>query len=85
MAELISTIKNLPSNQEPGSDGLTGDSYKLLQDDVTDTLLTVYNGMWVGGPICLWVQRHIKLIPKLGKDTSLPPHFAVEHRRQNPL
>lgn len=55
--EVLEMIKKLPNNKAPGPDGMTTDLYKILQQELVELLLGVYNGMWEGGRIARREKR----------------------------
>lgn len=75
-SELMTAIKHLPTHKVPGPDGLMGNFYKMLHDEVAETLLKVYYGMCLRVsylPSCK--KAYFKLIPKQDKDTSPPSSY----------
>ncbi|XP_053546947.1 uncharacterized protein LOC128638839 [Bombina bombina] len=75
--ELSLTIQGLPSGKAPGPDGLPSEFYKALQPQVVTTLTKLYNAYLLTGalPSRDFTAAHITLIPKPGKDHSLPESY----------
>lgn len=73
LEEIEDIIKSLPKNKAPGPDGLSGDFYKILRDEITPTLLEMYSDMWDGASyLPSGLEAYIKRIPKPGKDLLEP-------------
>ncbi|XP_053555688.1 DNA mismatch repair protein Msh3 [Bombina bombina] len=75
--ELSTTIKSLPIGKTPGPDGLPSEFYKVLQPQLSATLIKVFNTLMLTEtqPSKEFTAAHITLIPKPGKDHSLPESF----------
>lgn len=76
LSQVISTIKGLELSKAPGTDGLTTEFYKKYAELLAPRLLEVFE-------LCFqqvrlppsWSESKIILIPKTGKDLTLPqPH-----------
>lgn len=66
--EISNVIRNLAPFKAPGPDGFTGEFYKTLQTITEPTLLTIYNGIWSGGPyLPIGNQANIKLFSQKRK------------------
>ena len=61
-------IKNLPTNKSPGPDGFTGEFYHIFREDLTPTLLKLFQNIAEGGshPNSFY-EATITLIPKPDK------------------
>lgn len=73
MEEILSMIKDWPTNKSPGLDGFTGEFYKEFKDVIVHDLYRVINEVFQKG-YCLdkLNTSYIVLIPK--KETTKGPH-----------
>ena len=64
-------IKNLPTNKSLGSDGFTGEFYQRFREELTPTLLKLFQKTAEGGTFPnSFYEATITLIPKPDKDTT---------------
>lgn len=80
--EIMVTIGSLTNGKAPGPDGYTPEIYKLLREEITPSLLVVYNSNWDRGTyLPTGQQAIIKLITKKRKGPKgsriLSPHFPT--------
>lgn len=74
--ELERAISNLKTQKAPGPDGYSGEFFKLLRNDISPTLTQLFNSFLQGAPIPRFLNlAHIKVLPKAGKDLSLPASY----------
>ena len=69
--EIDTGIKNLPTNKSPGPDGITGEFYETLREDLTPILLKLFQNIAEGGTLPnSFYEATITLIPKPDKDVT---------------
>ena len=69
--EIETVIENLQTNKSPGPDGFTGDFYQIFREDLTPTLLKLFQNMAEGGTLPnSFSEAIITLIPKPDKDVT---------------
>ena len=67
--ECFNSIKELPNNKSPGSDGMSTEFYKFFWDDIQTFLLDSYVYNFENNILSLDQRRAVlTLIPKAGKD-----------------
>lgn len=67
---------NKHNNKAPGPDGYTGEFFKTLREQVSPTLLDLFNSILCGNTIPPSASMaYIQVLPKAGKDASLPGSF----------
>lgn len=67
--EIKETISNLKNNKAPGTDGFSGEYYKVFMNDLSPILCKVYNyALQSGDPPKSWSEAIISVLHKEGKD-----------------
>ena len=64
-------IKNLPTNNNSGPDGFTGDFYQTFREELTPILLKLFQNIAEGGTLPnSFYEATTTLIPKPDKDVT---------------
>lgn len=74
--EIHTPVSSLPPGESPGLDGYTAKFYKVLVEDLTTPLITSFNSISGSHHFSpAFLQVHIAVIPKDGKDPQLFPRY----------
>ena len=69
MEEILNSLKDLPNNKTPGSDGLTTNFYKFFWIDIKEHVFNSFMYAFENGSLSIEQKRGIlNIIPKKGKD-----------------
>ena len=74
--EIETEIKNLPTNKNPGPDGITGEFYQTFREELTPIRLKIFQNIAEGGTLPnSFYKATITLIPKPDKDVTKKENF----------
>ena len=74
--EIETAIRNLPANKSPGPDGFTAEFYQKSREDLTLTLLKLFQKISEGGKLPnSFYEATITLIPKPDKDVTKKENY----------
>ena len=69
-------IKNLPTNKSPGPDGFTGVFYQTFAEELTNSLLKLFQNTTEGGTLPnSFYEATITMIPKPDKDVTRKENY----------
>ena len=75
-SEIETVIKNLPTNKSPGPDGFTGELYQTFREELTPSLLKVFQNIAGGGTLPnSFYEATISLIPKPDQDVTKKENY----------
>ena len=71
-------IKNFPTNKSPGADDFTGKFYQSFREELTPTLLKLFQNITEGGTLPKsFCKATITLIPKPDKDVTKKENYGL--------
>ena len=74
--EIVTVIKNLPTNKSLGPDGFTDKLYKIFGEEITPILLKLFENIAEGGTLPnSFYKVTITLIPKPDKDVTKKENY----------
>ena len=81
VTEIETVIKNLSTNKSPGPDGFTGKFYQTFREELTSTLLKLFQKIVVKGTLPRsFYKATITLIPKPDKDITIKKITGQYHQ-----
>ena len=73
--EIETVLKNLPTNRSPGPDSFTGEFYQRFREELTPTLLKLFQKIAEEGTLPNSFYEDITLISKRDKDTTKEENY----------
>ena len=74
--EIKTVLKNLPTNKSPGPDDFTGEFYQKFREELTPTLLKLFQKIAEKGKLPnSFYEATITLIPKPDKDATKKENY----------
>ena len=73
--EIKTVIRILPANKSPGPDGFTAEFYQKFRDELTPTLLKLFQKVSEGKLPNSFYEATITLIPKPDKDATKKENY----------
>ena len=75
--EIEAVMKKLPTHKSPGPDGFAGEFYKAFNEELTQTLHTLFEKIQTDGRLPnSFHEASIILIPKTDKDTKEKENYT---------